>query len=103
MSSVGPGDASFDDQVRRIAESIREASRDADSIRSTSSEDFLVWLDQVVRQAAKALGITMAKLASALADFGVVIANAGSEFKGEFLKTYHETRKVSRRKTRGKG
>jgi hypothetical protein len=101
VTAVGPGDATFEEDLARIAAIMREVDAQLEGIRQGSNEDFTRWFNEVVQRVMARLGVELAKAAALIKDTMVILANGGSTFVKSFKDSYREHRQVERRRADG--
>jgi hypothetical protein len=94
MTHVGPGDASFQESMAKIAQIMRETQAEVGDIRQMSEVSFRSFLDQVVQRAAERLGIALAAAAALIADMAKIVHRAADSFRQGYRKAYDERRQI---------
>lgn len=96
MTSVQPGNVSFEESMARIAAVIKETETDVGDIRHMSEQSFRQWLNVVVQRVADMLGIAFGTAAGWVADTISIGANAARSFRSGYREAFDRTRQIHR-------
>jgi len=94
MSSVGPGEAGFEESMARIAKIMQETQAEVGDIRQMSAESFRQFLDRVIQRTASKLGIAVAAAAALIADITQMARRAKSTFLDSYNKAKEDRRQI---------
>ncbi|GIM93393.1 hypothetical protein [Paractinoplanes toevensis] len=96
MPDVTPGDSTYDETIRRIAQLIQSDENERGKIQELSTESFREWLDDIVRRISRELGIALANVHVLIEDVFTIGLNAATSFAGGYRDAYQKARRVQR-------
>lgn len=96
MPDVVPGDATYDDAIRRIAHLLESEERERGTIQHLSTESFREWLGEVVNRISRQFGITVGNALALIADIKTMGYNAAKSFGDGWREGYQKGRRIQR-------
>ena len=96
MPDVVPGDATYDETVRKIAQMIQADQKERGRIENLSTDSFREWLGEIVNRISRELGIALANVHALISDVFTIGLNAATSFASGFRDAYKEARRIQR-------
>jgi hypothetical protein len=96
MPDVVPGDPSYDETIRKIAQLIQSDEQERGKIAHLSTESFREWLHDVVNRIARQLGVALANAHALIADVFTIGVNAAASFASGYRESYARARRIQR-------
>ncbi|MEV6302559.1 hypothetical protein AB0M02_24310 [Actinoplanes sp. NPDC051861] len=93
---MNPGDPTYDETIRKIAQLIQADERERGKIQELSTESFREWLSDFVNQVSRQLGIGVANLQSLIEDVFTIGLNAATSFVRGYQEAYEKGRRIQR-------
>lgn len=98
VPDVVPGDGTYDEAIRKIAQLIQVDERERGKIQDLSTDSFREWLGDIVNRISHQLGIAVANVHALISDVFTIGLNAATSFVSGYRDGYKRARRIQRLK-----